>query len=71
MWIEDIASPDLIRYRVLKFDYKTHKFLARNGESVESEKVGDRYSISVANSSYLISERSLKEGYSYKKKSIF
>ena len=71
MWIEDISSPDLIRYRVFKFDYKTHKFLARNGEDVQSEKIGDRYSVSVANSYYLISKRSLKEGYTYKKKSVF
>jgi len=71
MWIEDIASPDLIRYRVFKFDYKTDKFLARTGEAVQSEKREDRYFVSVANSSYLISERSLREGYSYKRESAF
>ncbi|SFV53196.1 hypothetical protein MNB_SV-9-853 [hydrothermal vent metagenome] len=71
MWIEDVESPDLIRYRVFKFSYKTNKFLARNGEPVESEKIGDKYYVSVANSYYQISKRSLTEGYSYKRESVF
>ena len=71
MWIEDIASPDLIRYRVFKFDYKTHKFLARNGDKVKSSEHNKKYLVEVANSYYLISHRSLTEGYSYKPKSVF
>jgi len=72
IWIEDIASPDLIRYRVFKFNYKTHNFIARNGESVESvEKNGKKYLVKVANSYYLISHRSLTEGYTYRPKSVF
>jgi len=71
MWIEDIASPDLIRYRVFKFDYKTDKFFARTGEPIRLEKRDDKYFINVANSYYLISERSLKEGYSYQRESVF
>jgi len=72
IWIEDIASPDLIRYRIFKFDYKTHKFIARNGESVESvEQDGGKYLVKVAKSYYLISHRSLTEGYKYRPKSVF
>jgi len=72
IWIEDVASPDLIRYRIFKFDYKSHKFIARNGEMVKSiKKDGDKYLVKVAKSYYLISHRSLTEGYTYKPKSVF
>jgi len=71
IWIEDVASPDLIRYRVFKFDHETHNFIARNGEPVEwSERDDHKYLVSVADSKYLISHRSLTEGYKYKSKSL-
>ena len=72
IWIEDVASPDLIRYRVFKFDHETHNFIARNGEPVEwTERDNNKYLVSVAESQYLISHRSLTEGYTYKPKSVF
>ncbi len=67
LWIEDVASPDLIRYRVFTFDRKSRKFTARTREPVKSREYGkSRYLVSVGKEQYLISHRSLTEGYKYK-----
>jgi len=64
MWISDIAHPDEIRYRVVFFDGEG--FTARNGEELRHEKAPNkRYKISVGREHYLISHRSLTEGYKY------
>ncbi len=67
IWIEDVASPDLIRYRIFRFDRESKKFTARTREPVKSTPKGSRYKVHVGDDYYLISHRSLTEGYSYKK----
>jgi hypothetical protein len=64
IWITDIAHPDEIRYRVLFFDGE--RFSARNGEELRDEKTANkRYKVNVGREHYLISHRSLTEGYKY------
>jgi len=67
MWIEDVSSPDLIRHRVFRFDRASKEFTARTREPVTSTLVGSRYRVHVGEEYYLISHRSLTEGYSYKR----
>jgi hypothetical protein len=66
LWVEDVASPDLIRYRVFTFDRKSKKFTARTREPVKSLVKDNRYLVEVGKEQYLISHRSLTKGYKYK-----
>jgi len=66
IWIEEVSSPDLIRYRVFTFNRKSKKFTARTREPVKSQIQGNRYMVHVGKEYYLISHRSLTEGYKYK-----
>jgi len=67
MWVEDASSPDLIKHRVFRFDRASKEFTARTREPVTSIPVGSRYRVHVGEEYYLISHRSLTEGYSYKR----
>ncbi len=62
IWISDIARNEYSRYRVFYFDGEN--FRSESGEPVTSEKTDTaRYKVNVGNEYYLISHRSLTEGY--------
>jgi len=67
VWVTDVANQDLIRYRVFHFD-GNGGFTERSGQPLNVEKIaGPKYKVSIANEHYLITHRSMTEGYKYKK----
>ncbi len=68
VWVTDVANQDLVRYRVFTFDGEGG-FTERSGQPIHVEEIaGAKYKVKIANEYYLITKRSMTEGYKYGKK---